>query len=151
MPCPFTGPNMFCASPNFLCRTKKWFTYCAMQSQTFCARQKDDFHSVKLVFVPALNAVKFLGWLKKFGTGQNIFQPVKGQGISVKSTLKTLSFSVAFLENLNFMQNEENLTLLKPRLCLNIPIMFFWYFTTIFECWYATTELLLLWTCKYLV
>ena len=29
MPCPFTCPKMFCASPNFLCHTKKLFTYCA--------------------------------------------------------------------------------------------------------------------------
>ena len=29
MPCPFTGCKMFCASPNFLCRTKNLFTYCA--------------------------------------------------------------------------------------------------------------------------
>ena len=29
MPCPFTAPKMFCASPNFLCRTKNLFTYCA--------------------------------------------------------------------------------------------------------------------------
>ena len=63
--------------------------YILWQSQTFCARQKDDLHSVKLVFVPAqkvlkkaLNAVKFLGWLKKFGPAQNILGPVKGQGIS---------------------------------------------------------------------
>ena len=29
MPCPFTGPNMFCASPNFLCCTKNLFMFCA--------------------------------------------------------------------------------------------------------------------------
>ena len=33
----------------------------------------------------ALNAVKFLGWLKKFGLAQNILRPVKGQGIKVNS------------------------------------------------------------------
>ena len=61
------------------------FIYILWQSQTFCARQKDDLHSEKLVFVPAqkgfekaLNAVKFLGWLKKFGPAQNILGPVKG-------------------------------------------------------------------------
>ena len=32
----------------------------------------------------ALNAVKFLGWLKKFGPAQNNLGPVKGQGISDK-------------------------------------------------------------------
>ena len=31
--------------------------------------------------VEALNAVKFLGWLKKFGPAQNILGPGKGQGI----------------------------------------------------------------------
>ena len=29
------------------------FIYILWQSQNFCARQKDDLHSVKLVFVPA--------------------------------------------------------------------------------------------------
>ena len=51
--------------------------YVLCQSQTFCARQKDYLHSVRLVF-----AVKFFGWLKKFGPAQNILGPVKGQGIS---------------------------------------------------------------------
>ena len=56
------------------------------QSQTFYARQKDDLHSAQFffcagtkVFEEALNPVKFLGWLKKFGPTQNIFGPVKGQ------------------------------------------------------------------------
>ena len=31
MPCPFTGRKMFCAGPNFLCRTNNVFTYCASQ------------------------------------------------------------------------------------------------------------------------
>jgi hypothetical protein len=66
------------------------FIYILWQSQTFCARQKDDLHSVKLFFSAgtkvleeALNAVKCLGWLKKFGPAQNILRPVKGQGISL--------------------------------------------------------------------
>ena len=61
-----------------------------MLVQFFCARQKDDLHSVKLVFVPAQKvlkrnyfAVKFLVWLKKFGLAQNTLGPVKGQGINV--------------------------------------------------------------------
>ena len=28
LPCPFTGPKMFWAGPNFLCQTKSLFTYC---------------------------------------------------------------------------------------------------------------------------
>ena len=29
MPCPFTGPKIFCAGPNFLSQHKNLFTYCA--------------------------------------------------------------------------------------------------------------------------
>ena len=36
------------------------------------------------VFEEALNAIKVLGWLKKFGPAQNILGPVKGQGIRSK-------------------------------------------------------------------
>jgi hypothetical protein len=93
MPCPFTGPKMFWAGPNFLCQTKNLFTY-LWQSQTFCARQKVDLHSVNLVFVPAqnilgpvkgqgINAIKLLVLVKKFGQSQKFLEPVKGQGISV--------------------------------------------------------------------
>ena len=57
MPCPFTGPKMFCAGPNFFEPAQK-FIYILCQSQTFCARQKDDLHSVKLVFVPAQKFLK---------------------------------------------------------------------------------------------
>ena len=53
MPCPLTGLKMFWAGPNFLCQTKNILTYVLWQSQTFCARQKDDLHSVKLVFAPS--------------------------------------------------------------------------------------------------
>ena len=86
MPCPFTGPNMFCVGPNFLCQIKSLFTYCGsyehfvpdkkmicFQENCFCASTKG--------FDEALNAVKFLGWLKKFEPAQNILGPVKGQGI----------------------------------------------------------------------
>ena len=79
------------------------FIYILWQSQTFCARQKDDLHSEKLFFVPAQNclkrhytyAVKFLGWLKKFGPAQKILGPVKGKGIRhnwLKSFLKKHSY-----------------------------------------------------------
>ena len=86
MPCPFIGPNVLCWS-NFFVSDQKCI-YILWQSQIFCARQKDDLHSVKLffcagtkVFEESLNAVKFLGWLKKFGPVQNIVGPVKGQEI----------------------------------------------------------------------
>ena len=35
------------------------------------------------VFEEALNAIKFLEWLKTFGPAQNIFGPLKGQGINL--------------------------------------------------------------------
>ena len=73
MPCTFTGPKIFWAGP------VQKFNYILCQSQTFCARQKDDLHSVKLFFCAstkgfgeALDAVKFLSWLKKFGPEQKI-------------------------------------------------------------------------------
>ena len=47
------------------------------QPQTFCDRQKDELHSVKLV-------LKFLSWHKIFAPSQNILGPVKGQGITVQ-------------------------------------------------------------------
>ena len=64
---------MFWAGPNFFARskTKRWFVFSKIG---FCDGTK--------VFEEALNAVKFLGWIKKFGLVQNILGPVKGQGIS---------------------------------------------------------------------
>ena len=58
------------AVTKILCQTKRWFAFSKI---SFCAGTK--------VFEVALNAVKFLGWLKKFGLAQNILGPVKGQGI----------------------------------------------------------------------
>ena len=52
MPCPFTGPKMFCAGPNFLSQPKN------------------------------LTAFSAVVWHKKFGPSQNILGPVKGQGNS---------------------------------------------------------------------
>ena len=72
--------QIFCARPkiylhivavtNILCQTKRWFAFSKIG---FCAGTK--------VFEEALNAVKFLGWLKQFGPAQNILGLVKGQGI----------------------------------------------------------------------
>ena len=45
---------------------------------------KVGFCAVTKVFEDALNAVKFLGWLKKFVPAQNTLGPVKGQGINMK-------------------------------------------------------------------
>ena len=93
MLCSSTGPKMFWAGPNFLalpkiylhivavtnifCQTKRWFAF-----------SKIGFCAVTKVFEEALNAVKFLVWLKKFGPAQNILGPAKGQGISMKDPFK---------------------------------------------------------------
>ena len=70
MPCPFTGPKMFWAGPNFLCQTKNLFTYSGSHKH----------------IEEALNAVKFLGWHKIFGPPQNTLGPVKGQGKKLESS-----------------------------------------------------------------
>ena len=53
----------FYRSQNVLCRSKfsvsvQKFIYILCQSQTFCARPKDDLHSVKLFFVLAQKFLK---------------------------------------------------------------------------------------------
>ena len=63
--------NTFWPMPNILCQSERWFAFSKI---VFCAGTKG--------FEEALNAVKFLGWLKKFGPAQNILGPVQGQGIS---------------------------------------------------------------------
>ena len=78
MPCPFTGPKMFCAGPNFLSQPNNLFTHC----QTFCARQKDDLHLVKLVFVPAsfwrgTKCSQIFGLAQKIWTGTKHFGTCK--------------------------------------------------------------------------
>ena len=56
MPCPFAGPQMFWADPDFLCQTKNLFTYCG--SHKHFVPDKDDLHSVKLVFEPAQKSLR---------------------------------------------------------------------------------------------
>jgi hypothetical protein len=71
MPCPFTGPKMFWAGPNFLCQTKIYLHIVAVtnilcQTKRFFAFSKIGFCAGTKVFEEALNAVKFWGWLKIF-------------------------------------------------------------------------------------
>ena len=61
MPCPFTGPKMFWAGPNFLRQIKGLFTFSKI---IFCAGTK--------VFEEALNAVLLA---HSFGPAQNILRP----------------------------------------------------------------------------
>ena len=57
--------------------------------QKLLCRYKNQFYWMQFIFLSgtkclslALNALKFLGWLKKFWPAQNILGPVKGQGIN---------------------------------------------------------------------
>ena len=77
---------MFCAGPNFLCQTKKYLHIVAVTKSLCQTKRRFTFSKIGFRagtkgFEEALNAVKFLGWLKKFGPAQNILGPVKGQGI----------------------------------------------------------------------
>jgi hypothetical protein len=52
-------------------------TNCFGQVQIILVRFKLDFYGAGTkIFEEALNAVKCLGWLKKFGPTQNIFGPL---------------------------------------------------------------------------
>ena len=67
--------QFFCARPKFI--------FILWQSQTFCARQKDDLHSVKLVFVPhksfwrGTKYSQIFGLVQKFWTGTKRFGTLK--------------------------------------------------------------------------
>jgi hypothetical protein len=75
----------FYRSPNVLGWSKFFvphqiFIYILCQSQTFCARQKDDLLSVKLVFVPAQRGTKcsqIFGLAEKIWTGTKHFGTCK--------------------------------------------------------------------------
>ena len=81
----FTGPKMFLANPIFLCQTKNLFTYLCIvavtnilcQTKRWLAFSKIGFCGSTKVFEEALNAVKFLGWLKKIWTGTKHFGTCK--------------------------------------------------------------------------
>ena len=79
MPCPFTGPKMFCAGPNVLSQSKNLIAFSA-SSKTCVLAQKQ--HS--------LNANHHFVWHKTFGPAQNILGPVKGQGINHLITILIL-------------------------------------------------------------
>jgi hypothetical protein len=67
MPCPFTGPKMFCAFPNFLNQSKNLIAFSA-SSKTFVLLQKPN----------SLNGDHLLVWPKKFEPAQNVLGPVEG-------------------------------------------------------------------------
>ena len=87
MPCPFTGPKMFCADPNFLSQPKNLTAFSA-SSKTFVLTQKPILLNANHLFVwhKMFGTVTICKYIlvrhKKFGSAQNILRPVKGQGIS---------------------------------------------------------------------
>ena len=85
MPCPFTGRKMFCASPNFLCRTQK-FIYIFCQTKSWFAFSKIVFCAHTKILEEALNVVKIFGWLKKFESARNILWLVRGHGIKLHTS-----------------------------------------------------------------
>ena len=50
MPCPFTGPKMFCAGPNFLSQPKNLTAFSA-SSKTFVPAQKPILQNANHLFV----------------------------------------------------------------------------------------------------
>ena len=86
MPCPFTGPKMFCAGLNFLSQPKNLTAFSA-SSKPFVPAQKPIllnanhlWSGTKFFWLPQY-VNKFLVKHKTFGPAQNILGPVKGQGI----------------------------------------------------------------------
>jgi hypothetical protein len=78
MPCPFTGPKMFCAGPNFLSQPKNLTAFSASSKTN--ANHLFVWHKM---FITATITHKFLVWHKTFGPAQNVLGPVKGQGITI--------------------------------------------------------------------
>ena len=87
MPCPFTGPKMFWAGPNFLSQTKNYLFIVAVTNILSQPKNLTAFSASLETFVLAqklilMNANHLFVWHKMFGPAQNILGPVKGQGIS---------------------------------------------------------------------
>ena len=85
MPCPFTGPKMFCAGPNFLSQPKNLTAFSA-SSKTFVPAQKPILLNANHLFVWHKMSVtdticKYIfGPIQKCGLAQNILGP----GISLQ-------------------------------------------------------------------
>ena len=82
MPCPFTGPKMFCAGPNFLSQPKNLTTFSA-SSKTFEPPQKPILLNVNQLFVwhkmfvTAKMCKYFLGLAQKIWTSPKHFRTCK--------------------------------------------------------------------------
>ena len=108
MPCPFTGPKIFWASP------KIWLHLVLLQK--LLCRHKNQFYWMQIIFLSGTkclwlpqNENKFLVWHKKFGPALIILGPVKGPGINLNwfkcydTKCKYLhSFSLRFCKKKSF-------------------------------------------------
>ena len=84
MLCPFTGPKMFCAGPNFLSRPKNLTAFECLFKNQFYWMQIIFWSGTKCFWLTQyVNKVLVWLWHKKFGPAQNILGPVKRQGISL--------------------------------------------------------------------
>ena len=86
MPCPFTGPKMFCAGPNILCQPKNLTAFSA-SSKTFVPAQKLILLNANHLFVWHNMFVTATIYQLTFGLAQTnctILGPVKGQGKSLQ-------------------------------------------------------------------
>ena len=117
MPCPFTGPKMFCAGPNFLSQPKNLTAFLVpplnLLSQQKCMWLSQYINKflvwhkkcglaqniLGLVKGQGINAVKFLGWLKKFAPAQNILGSAKGQGIWLNKNKQIRKFVLVGKKN----------------------------------------------------
>ena len=81
MPCPVTGPKVFCAGSNFLSQPKNLIAFSAY-SNTYVPAQKTILLNANhlfvwhKMFVTATISKYFLFWHKTFGPDQNILGPV---------------------------------------------------------------------------
>ena len=82
MPCPFTGPKMFCAGPNFLSQPKNLTAFSA-SSKTFVPAQKPILLNANHLFVWHKMFVTATICKYIFGLAQKFLGPVKGQGITL--------------------------------------------------------------------
>ena len=99
---------------NILCQTNRPFAFSKIG---FCAGTK------------VFDAVKFLGWLKKFGLAQNILGPVKGQGIKhlgtpVKNNFAESKSSFCLAQNVCKVEIFQCPVLLQVPKCF-VPVQIF--------------------------
>ena len=109
MPCPFTGPRMFCAGPNSLSQPKTLIAFSA-SPKTFAPAQKPILLNANHLFVwhkmfvtATIYLNRFLTWHQKIGPAKNILGPVKGQGI-------TLLMNCQIIDSMKYAFNGSKIT-----------------------------------------